>query len=191
MDDVTKPIGKLVPVAALPDVAKLPVHPFADDYPSADPSEFAGLAESIRHQGILQPLTLFDDGGVKLLDGRHRRAAGLEVKHRWRLEDFKMFTGSAAEAEEYVYSVNSLRRHLSKEQKEKTVLKLLARHPQMPSRRLASLCGVSHTTILRLRKPVEDDANFKALIRAWEKANVVDQEKFAQMFKIDLREMVK
>jgi hypothetical protein len=125
------------------------------------------------------------------LDGRHRRAAGLEVKHRWRLEDFKMFTGTVAEAEEYVYSVNSLRRHLSKEQKEKMVLKLLAKHPLMPSRKLASLCGVSHSTILRLRKPVEDDANFKALIRAWEKASVLDHEKFAQTFKIDLREMLR
>jgi hypothetical protein len=182
---------KLVPITVLPDVARLPVHPLAEDYPEADPSEFAGLVDSIRTQGILQPLTLFDDGGVKLLEGRHRRSAGLKVGHRWRLEDFRMFCGNVGEAEVYVYSVNSLRRHLSKEQKEKMVLKLLAKHPQMPSRRLASLCGVSHSTILRLRKPVVDDADFKALVRAWEKASVPDQEKFADMFKIDLREMMR
>jgi ParB-like chromosome segregation protein Spo0J len=146
----------LVVLTILPDVAKLPVHPLADEYPMADPSEYAGLKESIRQRGILQPVTLFDDGGLKILDGRNRIKAALEVGHKWRLEDFRVFVGSLAEAEVYVYSVNSLRRHLSKEQKEQQVLKLLVKHPQMSSRKLAVMVGVSHSTILRLRKPHDD-----------------------------------
>jgi hypothetical protein len=156
----------------------------------ADASEYAGLRESIRQRGILQPVTLFDDGGLKILDGRNRIKAGLEVGYRWKLEDFRVFVGSVAEAEVYVYSVNSLRRHLSKEQKEQQVLKLLAKHPQMPSRKLAVMVGVSHSTILRLRKPHDDDSKLKTLMRAWENASVVDQEKFAETFRVDLREML-
>jgi ParB-like nuclease family protein len=166
------------------------VHPLAEDFPEADPSELAGLVESIRHEGILIPITLFDDGGVKLLEGRHRIKAGLKTNHKWKLDDFKMFVGSAAEAEAYVYSVNSLRRHLSKDQKEKQVMKLLQRHPNMPSRKLATMVGVSHTTIIRLRKPQKDDSKLQALLRAWENASVVDQEKFAETYRVDLREFL-
>jgi hypothetical protein len=54
-------------------------------------------------------------GNANLLDGRNRREARLKIGYKWRMEDFKMFTGSLSEAEVYVYSVNSLRRHLSKE----------------------------------------------------------------------------
>jgi hypothetical protein len=182
--------GKLVPITVLPDVAKLPVHELAKLYPEADPSELAGLVESIRRDGILQPCTLFDDGGVKLLEGRHRVKAGLKGGHRWRLEDFKMFIGTLGEAELYVVAINSLRRHLSKDDKEKVVLKLLERHPNMSSRKLAVLCGVSHTTILKLRKPQDDDSKLKALLRAWENATVVDQERFVQTHRVDICEMV-
>jgi hypothetical protein len=191
MNDQTKPTGKLMPITVLPDVAKLPVNPIAELYPPADPSEFAGLVESIRRDGILVPLTLFDDGGVTLLEGRHRRSAGLKAGHRWRLEDFKMFVGTPAEAELYVLSINSLRRHLTDKQKDDLIMKLLVKHPQMSSRRLASLCGVSHTTILKLRKPTEDDdSKLKALLRAWENAAVVDQERFVQTHRVDLCEMI-
>jgi hypothetical protein len=182
--------SKLAPITVLPDVAKLPVHKLAELFPEADASEFAGLVASIRRDGILQPITLFDDGGVTLLEGRHRRKAALQAGHQWRLEDFKMFMGTLAEAELYVVSINSLRRHLSKEQKEKLVLELLKRHPNMSSRKLAVLCGVSHTTILKLRKPTEDDSKLKALLRAWENATVVDQERFVQTHRVDICEMV-
>jgi ParB/Sulfiredoxin domain len=193
MNDQTKPIAssKLVPITALPDVAKLPVHTLAELFPEADPSEFAGLVASIRRDGILQPITLFDDGGLTLLEGRHRRKAALQAGHQWRLEDFKMFVGSVAEAELYVVSINSLRRHLSKEQKEKLVLELLKRHPNTSSRKLAVLCGVSHTTILKLRKPTEDDSKLRALLRAWENAAIADQERFVQTHSVDLAEMLR
>jgi hypothetical protein len=163
MNDQTKTTGKLAPITVLPDVAKLPVHPHAELYPEADASEFTGLVESIRREGILVPLTLFDDGGIHLLEGRHRRKAGLKAGHRWRLEDFKMFAGTSAEAELYVLSINSLRRHLTDRQKDDLVRLLLIKHPAMSSRKLAALCGVSHTTILKLRKPEELQHDFKTL----------------------------
>ena len=192
MNDQPKPTpsGKLIPITVLPDVANLPVHKLAELFPEADASEFAGLVASIRRDGILQPITLFDDGGVTLLEGRHRRKAALQAGHRWHLEDFKMFIGTVEEAELYVVSINCLRRHHSKEQKEKLVLEFLKRHPNTSSRKLAVLCGVSHTTILKLRKPTEDDSKLKALLRAWENATVVDQERFVQTHRIDICEMV-
>jgi hypothetical protein len=78
MNDQPKPTpsGKLVPITVLPDVAKLPVHELAKLFPEADPSEFAGLVASIRRDGILQPLTLFDDGGLTLLGGAIDAARG-------------------------------------------------------------------------------------------------------------------
>jgi hypothetical protein len=193
MNDHAKPTpsGKLIPITALPDdVANLPVHKLAELFPEADASEFAGLVASIRRDGILHPITLFDDGRVTLLEGRHRRKAALQCGHQWRLEDFRMFIGTLAEAELYVVAINSLRRHLSKEQKEKLVLELLKRHPNTSSRKLAVLCGVSHTTILKLRKPAEDDSKLKTLLRAWENATVVDQERFVQTHRVDICEMV-
>jgi hypothetical protein len=200
MNDQTKPApsGKLVPITALPDIAKLPVHPLAEEFPEADPSEFAGLVESIRRNGILVPLTLYEDvidgedvKRLTLLEGRHRRKAGLEAKRDWRVEDFQMFIGTRDEAEIYVYSVNSLRRHQTKEQKEQQVLRLLAKHPMWPSRKLATMVGVSHSTIVRLRKPKEDDGKLKALLRAWENAAVVDQEKFVETNRVDLLAMMR
>jgi ParB-like chromosome segregation protein Spo0J len=178
--------NKLVPVTVVPDMEKIPIHEFANLYPEADASEFKGLVESIGKEGILLPVTLIDDGGVKLLDGRHRRSAALKAGHKWKIEDFKMFVGTLADAELYVVSINSLRRHLSKDDKEEMVKKLLVRHPNTSSRKLATICGVSHTTILKLRKPPEDDGKLKALLKAWENAEPVDQEKFVTIHRVDV-----
>jgi hypothetical protein len=142
MPDVTKPLprsgGLLAPLTGpIPEIWKLQPHPLADEYPMADASEYAGLRESIRQHGVREPVTLYDDGsGLKILDGRTRVKGGIEVAYEWRPENFRVFTGTPAEAALYVYEMNSLRRHLSKEQKEQFVLKLLAKYPDMASRKL-------------------------------------------------------
>jgi len=49
------------------------IHPFADLFPMLGEDDLSALAESIRDEGLLTPLTLSPDG--TLLDGRNRLAA--------------------------------------------------------------------------------------------------------------------
>jgi ParB-like chromosome segregation protein Spo0J len=187
MDDVTKPAAKPV------DYDNLPPHPLADEWPMADNAEFASMCGSIKDQGILQPITLYcdDDGKLKLLDGRNRWKAAKAVGHRFKPTDFKEFSGDLAAAAKFVDAVNGHRRHMSREQKEDRAIRLIAKYPNLSSRKLALIAGLSHTTITKLRKPKEEDTTLKALTRAWENASVTAQEQFVQTFKIDLAEMLR
>jgi hypothetical protein len=193
MDDLTKtPGGKFeVPTTLPPE--NLTAHPIADEWPMADPYEFEGLKDSIKKIGIQHPIVLYpDDGGkLKILDGRNRWQAAREVRYPFKPADFKIFLGTYEEAASYASAVNDNRRHMSKDQKEARVVRLLKKYPNMPSRKLAVMAGVSHTTIAKLRKPPADDGKLKALLRAWENAGIADQEEFVRAFKIDLTEMLR
>ena len=185
--------AKLVPLTSLPDVSKLKAHPLADEYPVADQHEFAGLKASIKANGIRDRITLIEvNGALYILDGRNRFRAGLDCGHLWKLENFQLFQGTLNQADAFVHDANDLRRHLSKEQKEKMVEGLLKKYPEMSSRKLAMMAGVSHTTIANLRKPqAVDDSKYRALTKAWDNASVVDQEKFAQTYRVDLYDMLR
>jgi hypothetical protein len=195
MDDLTKtrlPTDTKfeVPTALPPD--NLIAHPIADEWPMADPYEFEGLKESIKKIGIQQPIVLYsDDGKLKILDGRNRWQAAREVHYPLKPTDFKIFLGTLEEAASYASAVNDNRRHMSKDQKEARVARLLKKYPSMPSRKLAVMAGVSHTTIAKLRKPPADDGKLKALLKAWENAGIADQEEFVRAFRIDLGEMLR
>jgi ParB-like chromosome segregation protein Spo0J len=187
MDDVTKPPAKPV------DYANLPIHPLADEWPMADDAEFASMCASVKDQGILQPITLYcdDDGKLKLLDGRNRWKAAKDVGYRFKPADFKVFEGDLAAAAKFVEAINGHRRHMPREQKEARALRLIVKYPNLASRKLALIAGLSHTTITKLRKPKEEDTSLKTLLRAWENASVTAQEQFAQTFKVDLAEMLR
>jgi len=66
------------------------------------------------------------------------------------------------------------------------------KHPKWSTRKLAELCGVSHMTVARIRKPkeVEKEDTYKPLIKAWENATFEDQERFVRENKPDLTEML-
>ncbi len=82
------------------------VHPYADKFPMLPASELADLAESIRANGLRQPVVVTPDGLV--LDGRNRLAActemGIEADHI-------VYEGD--DLAEYVIDANSARRHMS------------------------------------------------------------------------------
>jgi Resolvase, N terminal domain len=63
-------------------------------------------------------------------------------------------------------------------------------YPTWPTRKLAALAGVSHTTIANLRKPKEEDPTYKALLAAWQKASEEAQTRFVEFYRIDLAEML-
>jgi hypothetical protein len=198
MDDLTKAprlkseVKFEVPSALGPEFENLPPHPIADEWPMADPYEFDGLKESIKKIGIQHPIVLYpDDGKLKILDGRNRWQAARDVHYPFKPTDFKIFLGTYEEAAAYASAVNDNRRHMSKDQKEARVVRLLKKYPNMPSRKLAVMAGVSHTTIAKLRKPPADDGKLKALLKAWENAGIADQEQFVRAFRIDLTEMLR
>ncbi|WP_409048608.1 DNA N-6-adenine-methyltransferase [Microbacterium sp. HA-8] len=84
------------------------VSPIAEIYPLMGTPELTELADSIRRNGLREPVVLRPDGAV--LDGRNRlRACAIaEVEPR-----FVEFAGTDREALEFVVDTNSHRRHLS------------------------------------------------------------------------------
>ena len=81
------------------------IHPLANDYPMLAADELSDLAQSIRDNGQLDPITLTSDG--TLLDGRNRLAAcelaGVEPK-------FDTYDGDPVA---FIVGKNATRRQLS------------------------------------------------------------------------------
>ncbi|MEW1835949.1 DNA N-6-adenine-methyltransferase [Microbacterium sp. NPDC079995] len=89
-----------------------PVSPIAELYPLMDTASLLELADSVRRNGLREPIVLTADGAV--LDGRNRlracEIAGVEPH-------FVEFAGADEDALEYVVDTNSARRHLSESQR--------------------------------------------------------------------------
>lgn len=106
-------LGRALPAVYYPPgedewVTEREISPLAEIYPLMGPVELAELAESIRRNGLREPVVIRADGTV--LDGRNRlRACKIaEVEPR-----FVEFSGTDREALELVVDTNSHRRHLS------------------------------------------------------------------------------
>jgi hypothetical protein len=153
--------SKLIPVLVTLDWAGLPYHRLANEYPMADEHEQAAITESIKANGFFpdEPIILFREDGKtwEIADGRNRHFCGNKAGHAWSGANFVEFTGTLAELEKIVRAKGDARRHMSAAQKETRVKALLLKYPNMPSRQLAKIAGVSHTTIANLRKPKEED----------------------------------
>jgi hypothetical protein len=87
-------------------------HPLADLLPAMSEAEYAELRDSIRENGLRQPITLHHDG--RLLDGRHRARICAELGIE---PDTETFEGTDSEALAYVLDLNLTRRHLSESQR--------------------------------------------------------------------------
>ncbi len=168
----------------------LEAHPFAcqfdmiDDVPALD-----GLKASIRKEGILQKIVIFED---KILDGRNRYKAASEVGHCFTPADFELFKGDREKAKAYVNDANIHRRHLVKEQKGALVQKALAANPELSNRQIALRCGVSHALVntIRRAKPKDDDPAYTSIRKAWERLADHQRERFVADFASDLAEML-
>jgi ParB family chromosome partitioning protein len=104
MDDTPRPQKP-----SLPPVSRLEPHPLAELIPEASPEEFKTLKQSIKTNGIREPIWLFEN---KILDGRHRVRAGLEVYYEFKPTDFRAFEGTYEQAKAFVEDVNLARRQL-------------------------------------------------------------------------------
>jgi ParB-like nuclease family protein len=83
----------------------IPFHPLADVLPLLSQKQYGELVESIKVQGLLEPITLYED---KILDGRNRYRACLDASVKPVTEDFKGKDPIA-----FVLGKNLHRRHLT------------------------------------------------------------------------------
>lgn len=81
-------------------------HPYADKYPMLPDVELEELAESIRANGLRQPIVLDTEG--RILDGRNRYAA---CERAGVAPSFTTYEGE--DLAEYVIDCNTSRRHMS------------------------------------------------------------------------------
>jgi hypothetical protein len=89
---------------------KYEIHPIAKCYPKITGKDYTELRKSIRTQGLLNPITLFEG---QILDGSNRYRACLEENVTPAFRDLP----EGLNAIEYVVSQNESRRHLTVEQR--------------------------------------------------------------------------
>lgn len=87
------------------------IHPYALIFPPMSRQDFDSLAEDMRANGLLDPITLYDG---QILDGRnrYRACANLSIK-----PSFVDFVGDNEAALAFVISKNLARRHLNEAQR--------------------------------------------------------------------------
>lgn len=87
------------------------IHPYALIFPPMSKQDYDALAEDMRANGLLDPITLY---GGQILDGRnrYRACANLSIKPR-----FVEFEGDEESALAFVISKNLARRHLNEAQR--------------------------------------------------------------------------
>src|SRR5262249_11728906 len=164
-------------------------HPFANLFPMIKGDELEQLKRDIAKNGIHQPIVLF---AGKILDGRNRYTAGKAVGHKFTPENFKAFTGNEVQAKAFVISTNIHRRHLSNQDKQDFVRKLIEENPMASARQIARMAGVNHKTVAAVRekmKPVEQ-VKFEDFKKAWNNLTDEQQTEFVEEFKIDIQEML-
>jgi phage N-6-adenine-methyltransferase len=118
-----KPGAPLPPPPSWPEppaaVAEMAEHPLAELFPLLDGLQFEGLCEDIKANGLHQPI-IVQEG--KIVDGRNRLKACTEVGVEPRFTEFEMLHLDCT-VEQYIFSTNVQRRHLTDDQRAAIVLR--------------------------------------------------------------------
>lgn len=117
-------------------------HPISNIFPSMSPEDYARLVESIRVNGLLEPIWLFDD---QILDGRHRYRACNETGTKPK---FQIFTGNEEAAMAFSLSRNLERRHLTTEQKAALGVSIKAYEAERARERQATSTGGTNPQLM-------------------------------------------
>lgn len=135
----------------------LEFHPLANFFSVLEGDEAKQLQDDIQVRGLQFPIVLYQG---KILDGRNRYNAcvvlGIEPK---------TIQYEGDDPEGFVLSANLHRRHLSREQRRELIARLLERHPDITSRKLAGELGVSHATVEKIRKAAVGQINQQEISR--------------------------
>lgn len=121
----------------------LKAHPVADLLPPMSAAEYDELRESIRANGLREPVTVHRDG--RIIDGRHRARICLELC--LPLET-RTFDGEDNELLAFVLDLNLKRRHLSETQRAAVAAELANLREGRP--KTASIEAVSQSTAAHL-----------------------------------------
>src|ERR1700730_4664143 len=97
------------------DSVEFTFHPLCLRFPSLPPADFEALVESIRNNGLINPITVTE--GNEILDGKNRFKALIELG-TLSPENFRTLEGvDERGAAEFVFAQNIHRRHLSDDQR--------------------------------------------------------------------------
>jgi hypothetical protein len=173
------------------DFSDLTAHELANLLPMIDDVNFANLRADIEKNGILEPILIFEG---KILDGRNRYRAAKAVG-RLSSGKFKVFEGSYAEAEAYVFSTNFLRRQMTNAQKAEVIRKMIEKYPDDSNRQIARRCAISsHASVGAVREkmlaPSPDQKKFTDFCKTWDALTETRREEFVKLFAPDIRELL-
>jgi hypothetical protein len=202
MSDVRRPETddiRRMPSVVMPDF-KYEFHDLANDFEMIKGQEFENLKADIKEKGILNPIVLYDDGtGLKILDGRNRWTAAKAAGHVFKSPDYKIFTGTLEQAEAFVNSVNTKRRHMTSEMISLYLMKVIQRYPKYNNNQVGLMTGHSHNTVGKARdrllnpnkidpKMLKDFEDFKKKFGTkWPEHMKLD---FVRYFEPDIRQML-
>jgi hypothetical protein len=126
--------------------SKLPVevHPVADLFPLMSDEEYAGLKQDIAENGLREPMTMWQS---KLIDGRNRLAACLELGLDW--EGYLQELDADTDPVKWAVSHNLHRRHLTTSQRAMVAARIIdiykehakERMKRKPKGRFTCHCG--------------------------------------------------
>jgi ParB-like chromosome segregation protein Spo0J len=192
------------------------IHPLAMLMPDLSPEDRALLLGDIRENGLLEPITLHEG---KILDGRSRYSICKSIQYPFKDTDFVTLP-VGVDPLTFVISKNIVRRHLSAEGKRDLIRGLLAKFPNLSSRAIARMVGVSDHTVEAVRqeataqsaqleakrvgadgkarkKPKSSGPSAKALMKQlakfkeqWEGFNEHQKRDFIKTFKDEIAEML-
>lgn len=134
-------------------------HEFGKIVPAMTPSEFDGLKEDIRNNGLATPGLSFED---QLLDGWHRFLIANELDIDFPTTEF---VGTREQARRRVISLNIHRRHLTQEQRREVIAKVLVAEPGRANRDIAAELKVDDKLVGRVRAKLEATASLPQLDR--------------------------
>ncbi len=97
-----------------PSIAGREIHPLAQLFPLIGGVQFDELCVDIKSHGLQQPIVLDDDG--RILDGRNRMKACEQMRVNARFVEFSSL-GVGCTVEQYIWSANVQRRHLTDDQR--------------------------------------------------------------------------
>jgi hypothetical protein len=139
----------------------LPIHPDANEFDLLPKDQLQALAADIRaNNNLREPCTIQDDidGNPVLLDGRNRLDALELLGHEIAVDNPNIFFKVRGDVDPvaYIVSKNVHRRHLSAGDRQRLLIKLIAKNPEKSDRQHAQDAGVDHHQIARARAKGED-----------------------------------
>jgi hypothetical protein len=147
--------GESVTVEIVPEDKSYSTDPRYQYFPAMAHDDFTQLKESIAKRGPLPEFPVVVDEVGKILDGHHRSLAYAEMG----LADYPVIHKlgmTEAEKDDYIWSVNIGRRHLTLEQKRDLIRHRLKSKPEASDREIAREVGVDHKTVSAAREVLQE-----------------------------------